>query len=162
MDHRFLRALYAFEFLLALVAVYTVWSQVGGQGHLDQMDWRWKLALGVGIAYSAVKATGAAVSGDRAWNVASLRWLSMVLALSAAAAFVTYYYHQYEPLEEEESIAEEEEPVVHRMAVTEPAAASPYLAGPGCRSCEVHARRWSVRPGAVRPAWFGRVLYRLP
>jgi len=116
MDQRFLRALYAFEFLLALIAVFTVWSQVGGQGHLDQMDWRWKLALGAGIAYSAVRTTAAAVSNDRAWNIASLRWLSMVLALSAAAAFVTYYYHQYEPVEEEESIAEEEEPVLHRMA----------------------------------------------
>jgi hypothetical protein len=116
MDQRFLRVLYALEFLLALIAIYTVWSQVGGQGHLDQMDWRWKLALGVGIAYAAVKATAAAVSNARAWNAGSLRWLSVVLALTAAAAFVTYYYHAYEPLEEEESIAGEEEPVLHKMA----------------------------------------------
>ena len=114
MEHRFARVLYASEFLLAVIAVYTAWGQVGGQGHLDQMDWRWKLVLGMGIAYSAVKATAAAAASERAWNARSLRWLSMVIALSAAAAFVTYYYHQYEPVEEEEVIAGEEEPVAHR------------------------------------------------
>jgi hypothetical protein len=105
MEQRYLRVLYALEFIATLLAVYTVWGQVGGQGHLDQMDWRWKLGLGVGLAYASVKATAAAAAGERAWNVRTLRWMSIVLALAAAAAFVTYYYHLYEPLEEEEGVA---------------------------------------------------------
>jgi hypothetical protein len=55
-----LRLFYAIEFLIALIATYTVWSQVGGQYHLDLMAWYWKLCLGVGIAFAAVKATAAA------------------------------------------------------------------------------------------------------
>jgi hypothetical protein len=117
MDQRLFRALYALEFLLSLVAIYTVWGQVGGQGHLDQMDWRWKLVLGIGTAVAIVKATGAAVTGERTWNARSLRWLSVIIAFSAAAVFITYYYHLYEPIEEEEeSVAEEEQPMIYRMA----------------------------------------------
>jgi hypothetical protein len=92
-----LRLFYAIEFLIALVATYTVWSQVGGQGHLDMMAWYWKLFLGVGIAFAAVKATGAAVAGKRTWNARTLRWLSIILALSLACGLVTYYYHLTEP-----------------------------------------------------------------
>jgi hypothetical protein len=105
MDQRHWRAVYALEFFVALPAIYTVWSQVGGQGHLDQMDWRWKLGIGVALAYASVKATAAAVAGERAWNARALRWISIVLALAAAAVVVTYYYHLYESPEEEESVA---------------------------------------------------------
>lgn len=92
-----LRLFYAIEFLIALIATYTVWSQVGGQYHLDLMAWYWKLCLGAGIAFAAVKATAAAVAGQRAWNSRTLKWISIIIALSLVCGAVTYYYHMTEP-----------------------------------------------------------------
>jgi hypothetical protein len=97
-----LRLLYAIEFLIALIATYTVWSQVGGQYHLDLMAWYWKLGLGAGVAFAAVKATAAAVAGQRAWNSRTLKWISLIIALSLACGAVTYYYHLTEPPADEE------------------------------------------------------------
>ena len=97
-----LRLFYAIEFLIALIATYTVWSQVGGQYHLDLMAWYWKLSLGTAIAFAAVKATSAAVAGQRAWNSRTLKWISIILALSLACGAVTYYYHLTEPPPDDE------------------------------------------------------------
>jgi hypothetical protein len=97
-----LRLLYALEFLIALIATFTVWSQVGGQGHLDLMAWYWKLCLGAGIAFATVKATSAAVAGQRTWNSRTLRWISIILALALACGAVTYYYHVTEPADDED------------------------------------------------------------
>ena len=107
MDKRLLRLAFISEFLLAVIALFTAWSQVGGQGHLDLMPWYLKLALGAGTAYACVKATAAAVDSERAWHGRSLRWFGIMLALLVACGVVTYYYHVNEPLEEEQ---EEEEP----------------------------------------------------
>jgi len=97
-----LRLFYAIEFLIALIATYTVWSQVGGQYHLDLMAWYWKLFLGTGIAFAAVKATAAAVKSERTWNARTLKWISIILALALACGAVTYYYHLNEPPEDED------------------------------------------------------------
>jgi len=96
------RLFYAIEFLIALIATYTVWSQVGGQGHLDLMAWYWKLGLGTAISFAAVKATAAAVNGNRVWNGRTLRWISIILALGLACGAVTYYYHLTEPPPDDE------------------------------------------------------------
>lgn len=61
MLERLLHVLYAIEFLIALIAVYTVWSEVGGQGHLDYMAWYWKAAMGPPAAYGIIRLTQAAV-----------------------------------------------------------------------------------------------------
>ena len=61
MLERLLHVLYAIEFLIALIAVYTVWSEVGGQGHLDYMAWYWKAAIGPPAAYGVIRLTQAAV-----------------------------------------------------------------------------------------------------
>ena len=99
------RLFYAIEFLIALIATYTVWSQVGGQGHLDLMAWYWKLFFGVGLSVAAVRATTAAVNGPRTWNARTLRWISIILALILGCAAVTYYYHLSEPPSEDEEDA---------------------------------------------------------
>ena len=57
-----LRLAYATQFLIALIAVFVLWSQVGGQRHLDLMPWYFKLGLGGGAALAVVKATAAAVA----------------------------------------------------------------------------------------------------
>jgi hypothetical protein len=103
------------EFLLALIAVYTVWSQVAAQGHLDIMPWHWKLGLGMALSFAIVKVTAAAMDQEKAWNLATLRWFILVLVLAAACGLATYYYHLYaEPQGEEE----EEDPSMTATSLT--------------------------------------------
>lgn len=90
-----LRLAYTTQFLVALIAIFLVWSEVGGQGHLDLMPWYLKLGLGTGVAFATVKATMAAVSREAAWNGSTLKWLGITLALLVLCGLTTYYYHLY-------------------------------------------------------------------
>ena len=90
-----LRLAYATQFLIALIAIFVLWSQVGGQSHLDYMAWELKLVLGGGAAFSVVKASAAAVAGERAWNGKTLRWLGILLVLLVGCGFASYYVHLY-------------------------------------------------------------------
>jgi hypothetical protein len=90
-----LRLAYATQFLIAVIAVYVLWSQVGGQSHLDLMPWYVKLGLGAGAALAVVKATAAAVSQERAWNGRTLKWLGILLALLVGCGLASYYCHLY-------------------------------------------------------------------
>jgi hypothetical protein len=92
---RLLRLAYTTQFLIALIAVFFLWGEVGGQGHLDLMPWYLKLGLGAGVAYAVVKATASAVAQEPAWNIKTLKWLGAMLALLVACGVVTYYYHLY-------------------------------------------------------------------
>lgn len=103
-----LRLAFTTLFLIALLAVFEVWSQVGGQSHLDLMPWYVKLVLGGGTAFATVKAAAAAVSEERAWNGKTLRWAGIVLALLVGCGLASYYVHLY--LEEQQD--EEQESLV--------------------------------------------------
>ena len=100
-----LRLAYATQFLIAVIAVFTLWGQVGGQSHLDLMPWWIKLGLGVGTAFAIVKATMAAVSREHAWNAGTLKWFGITLALLVGCGLMSYYFHVYgesdEPDEED-------------------------------------------------------------
>jgi hypothetical protein len=90
-----LRLAYVTQFLIAVIAVFILWSQVGGQGHLDLMPWYLKLGLGAGAAFAIVKATAAAVSGAQAWNAGALKWFGILLLLLTACGLATWYCHVY-------------------------------------------------------------------
>ena len=90
-----LRLAYTTLFLIALLAVFEVWSQIGGQSHLDVMPWYLKLVLGVGAALSIVKVAAAAVAGERTWNRQTLRWAGILLALLIGCGLASYYAHLY-------------------------------------------------------------------
>ena len=96
------RLAYATQFLIALIAVYTLWSQVGGQSHLDYMAWPLKLVLGAGAAFCTVKATAASVGGGHAWNGRTLRWLGLLLVLLVCCGLASYYVHLYVEPEDED------------------------------------------------------------
>ena len=91
-----LRLAYAFEFWIALIAIFTVWSQVGGQGHLDLIAWYLKLTVSLALAWAGVRMTGAIVEHRRAWNRSTVKWFVAVVALAALAGAITYWYHLHE------------------------------------------------------------------
>ena len=92
MTPKLLRLAYAFEFLVALVAVFTAWSEIGGQAALDLMNWAWKLGFSLAVAGSVVGYTMALVSEDSPWTLRSARWLTAIIVIVAAVAVITYYY----------------------------------------------------------------------
>jgi hypothetical protein len=98
-----LRLAYSTLYLLALIAVFVVWSQVGGQGHLDLIPWYLKLGLGCGAAFAIVKAVSASVSREPAWNGATLKWLGILLAILLACGLATYYQHIYGENDEDQT-----------------------------------------------------------
>ena len=97
-----LRLAYSTLFLIALLAVFVVWSEVGGQSHLDLMPWYLKAGLGLGAAFACVKATAAAVGGDHAWNGGTLKWVGILVALAVGCGLATYYVHVYGEGDEED------------------------------------------------------------
>ena len=108
-----LRLAYSTLFLIALMAVFVLWSQVGGQSHLDLIPWPIKLGLGVAAAYGVVRATAASVSGDRAWNGHMVRWLGLSLAALAACGYASYYAHMN--LEESDDADQPQDTAVSRI-----------------------------------------------
>jgi hypothetical protein len=96
MTSNLLRFAYIAEFLLALIAVLLLWTQVGGQVHLDLMPWYAKLFLSVTTAFAVVRATAEAISQDRAWNMRTILWSVLILLLIVTMAGLTYYYHLQE------------------------------------------------------------------
>ena len=98
---RLLRVIYFVEFLLALIAVYTVWSQVGGQTHLDLMPWFWKAAIGIPASYAFVRLTVAIVSDGPLRLRRIVGWSVLLGLLSISAGLMTYYAHLNEPQDED-------------------------------------------------------------
>ncbi len=92
MRSKLLRLVYAFEFLVALVAIFTAWSEIGGQAALDLMHWGWKLGLSLSLAGAVVAYTAALVSEDSIWSLRSARWLTAIIVVAAVMGAVTYYY----------------------------------------------------------------------
>jgi hypothetical protein len=92
MTPQLLRLACAVEFLLALVAIFTAWSEIGGQTVLDLMHWGWKLGLSLALATTIVGFSVAAAAGERLWTLRSARWLAALLICIVAIAIVTYYY----------------------------------------------------------------------
>ena len=92
MSAKLLRLVYVCEFLLALVAIFTSWSEVGGQAALDAMFWPWKLGLGIALAAAIVALTAAFMADDAILTLRTARWLAVIIVLLAAIGTITYYY----------------------------------------------------------------------
>ena len=101
MFQRLLHVLYVIEFLIALIAIYTVWSEVGGQGHLDYMAWYWLAAIGLPAAFAVVRLTMAFSSEGRK-RLRLIGWTLLLVLLAVGAGLVTYYTHLNEPKDEDE------------------------------------------------------------
>ena len=91
-----LRLAYAFEFLVALVAIFTLWSQVGGQGHMDLLPWYIKLACSLSLAWCSVRFTAGLVEHEKAWNHHTAVWCIGMIIVAIAMGGITFYYHLHE------------------------------------------------------------------
>jgi hypothetical protein len=103
MPPRLLRPLLIVEFLIALQVVFTCWSQIGGQYHLDLMFWPWKMGVSTAAALLVTGITADLVRSDgrvrkRVWLYGSLLVVTVIVA-----GLVTYYYHLHEPTDEDDS-----------------------------------------------------------
>lgn len=92
MTTKLLRLVYAFEFLIALIAIFAAWSEIGSQAALDLMHWAWKLGLSLALAASIVSYTAALVATDSIWTLRSARWLMLIVVMMLVIGVVTYYY----------------------------------------------------------------------
>jgi hypothetical protein len=92
MSSKSIRLIYVCEYLLALVAIFAAWSEIGGQAALDVMPWGWKFGLGAALAAAIVAYSAAIVSQDSLWTLRSARWLTAICVLLLAIGVVTYYY----------------------------------------------------------------------
>jgi hypothetical protein len=102
MEPRPIRIAYAIEFLLALIACFECWSQIGGQAPLDLMPWWVKLFLASGFAAVVVRLTVAAVRNTFP-SVPVIRWGVALILTLAVIALVTYYFFLRVPPEEDNS-----------------------------------------------------------
>ena len=98
MTEKLLRFAYVCEFLLALVAVFTAWSEIGGQAALDLMHWGWKLGFSLTLSSGVVGYTAARVSGAKVWRLGAGGWLTLIVLLIMGMGVVTYYYMLQERL----------------------------------------------------------------
>jgi hypothetical protein len=101
MPARFLRPLLIVEFLIALQVVFTCWSQIGGQYHLDLMFWPWKMGVSIVAALLTTAITANLIRTDGAIGRKTWLYGTLLLATIAVAGIVTYYYHVNEPQDDD-------------------------------------------------------------
>jgi len=91
-----LRLAYALEFFIAVIAIISLWSEIGGEGHLDLMPWYTKLGCIVGLAWCSVRFTAGMVEQQRIWTQRTVAWFAGILLFCIAMGAITYYYHLHE------------------------------------------------------------------
>jgi hypothetical protein len=91
-----LRLAYALEFLIALIAIVSLWSEIGGEGHLDLMPWYTKLVCIAGLAWCGMRFTAAIVEQQKLWTWRTVRWFAGIVLFCVAMGAITYYYHLHE------------------------------------------------------------------
>lgn len=91
-----LRLGYALEFLIALIAIISLWSEVGGENHLDLIPWYVKLGCILGLAWCCVRFSASLVEQQRVWTGRAIGWLVGILLFCLLMGGITYYYHLHE------------------------------------------------------------------
>ena len=113
MSNNLLRPLLVVEFLVAIEVVFTFWSEVGGQYHLDLMFWPWKLGIALVAATLNVAITANLARHEGSVTRRALLLFSLLIATGIAAGVVTYYYHLNEPTDDDD---DDDQPHVTRTA----------------------------------------------
>lgn len=101
MEPRPIRLAYALEFLLALIAFFECWSQIGGQTPLDLMPWWLKLLFATLFSAATVRLTAMAVRNEPFPAIGLIRWILALLLVLLIVAVTTYYFHLNEPADDD-------------------------------------------------------------
>lgn len=91
-----LRLAYFVEFLIALIAIISLWSEVGGENHLDLVPWHIKLGCILGLAWCCVRFSASLVEQQHIWTGRTIRWFAGILLFCLLMGGITYYYHLHE------------------------------------------------------------------
>jgi len=97
------RLAYAVEFLLALIAIVILWSEVGGQGHMDLLPWYSKLSCVLALAWCCVRFTAGMAEQPQIWNRRSIGWFVGIILVGITMAGITFFYHLHEVPDETDS-----------------------------------------------------------
>ena len=97
-----LRLAYSVEFILALIAIISLWSEVGGEGHLDLMPWYIKLGCILGLAWCSVRFTAGIVEQQKVWTRRTVGWFAGILFFCVVMGGITYYYHLHEQSDDDD------------------------------------------------------------
>jgi hypothetical protein len=98
-----IRLAYAIEFLLALIAVVLLWTEVGGQGHMDLLPWYSKLSCVLAFAWCCVRFTAGMVEQPKTWNRRTIGWFVGIVLIGMTMAGITFYYHLHEVPDEQDT-----------------------------------------------------------
>jgi hypothetical protein len=113
MSDNVLRPLLVVEFLIAIEVVFTFWSEVGGQYHLDLMYWPWKMGIALSAATLITAITANLAKHEGAVTRRVLLLGSLLIAVVIVAGVVTYYYHLNEPTDDDD---DDDQPRVTKTA----------------------------------------------
>ncbi len=95
-----LRLAYALEFLIALIAIISLWSEIGGEGHLDLMPWYTKLVCILGLDWCCVRFTAGLWNSKKFGRGARYAGSRASCCFAIAMGGITYYYHLHEELDD--------------------------------------------------------------
>ena len=98
-----MRLVYSIEYLIALLASVVMWTQIGGQAHMDLIAWYLKLPCVLCQAWCTIRLTAAFVEEPRIWNKRSRWWFTGLLASAVLMGAITLYYHLHEVTDEDNS-----------------------------------------------------------
>ncbi len=84
------------EFFVAVIAIISLWSEVGGESHLDLMPWYFKLGCIAGLAWCCVRFTAGMVEQQKVWTLRTFGWFAGILLFCVVMGGITYYYHLHE------------------------------------------------------------------
>jgi hypothetical protein len=138
MDNRLLRPLLIVEFLIAVQTIYTIWSEVGGQYHLDLMFWPWKLAIGLISSGLIVAITANLVRNEGKITGRALMFCSFLIVTFIVAGVVTYYYHLNEPADQNED-QDDEPSKISQLALPSPSLNVAHALSVPCRDLSRHS-----------------------
>jgi hypothetical protein len=121
MNNRLLRPLLIVEFLIAIQTIFTFWSEVGGQYHLDLMFWPWKFGLSISAAALVVAITSNLVQNRGAITRLALTLCSFLIVVLVVAGLVTWFYHLNEPPDQDNQQDEEPARISRLLPLPHPA-----------------------------------------
>ena len=143
MLRRLLPVLYAIEFFLSLIAVYTVWGELGGQDTSITCHGESRYWLRHGGYGSPTDRGIRTCRASARWRIAI--WLVILAAFGICAGLVTYYYQVNEPPDEENAPASVTRPLAWFLAPAFAAEARLPMPEPGLPALPSRGVRCTIR-----------------